>query len=173
MADPMPSGCGPSQRGRDPDRGARACAGFTLMEMMAALVILLFGVVALIGAMTSSIAQRRTADARHELTALVDKAVHRAMQEAVKGPGGNASPSELKFEPLVDQTTPGFPGMTWSASAIADENRPELWLVKITVKWFDASEEVTSEFLRVVPRQLPLRDRVSSFRGEDADGVKR
>lgn len=143
-------------------------AGFTLIEMMAALVILLFGVVALLGAMTTSIAQRRTADARQELTALVDAAVLRVQQEAIQGPPGNPSPSELTFVPLVDQTTAGFDGMRWSATAIADESRPELWLVKITVRWFDASEEVTSEFLRVVARQLPLRDRVSKFRGDDA-----
>ena len=30
----------------------------------------------------------------------------------------------------------------------------------------DANDEVTTELLRVVPRQLPLRERVLTFRGE-------
>ena len=72
--------------------------------------------------------------------------------------------AQLEFVPLMDQTVPGFPGMTWSATATEDENRPLLWLVKIEAKWLDEGEEVVAEFLRVVPRQLPMRDRVMSFR---------
>jgi len=148
-------------------------AGFTLAEMLAALVILLFGVMSLLGAMTSSIAQRRTADARQELTALLEQAVLRVQHEAVVASGDDASVGGLDFKPLVDQTTAGFPGMLWSATAVADETRPELWLVKITVRWFDAGDEVTSEFLRVVPRQLPLRERVTKFRGDDGGAASR
>jgi prepilin-type N-terminal cleavage/methylation domain-containing protein len=148
-------------------------AGFTLVEMIAALAILLFGVIGLFGAMTSSIGQRRSTDARHELCALCDFAVNRAVHECVKAPNGSAVPTELVFEPLVDQESPGFAGMRWSAHVVADESRPELWMVKIEMRWFEAGDEVTAEFLRVVPRQLPLRDRVYAFRGEAADSEKR
>lgn len=148
---------------------AASAAGFTLAEMLAALGILLFGVTALLGALASSIAQRRTTDARHELTALCDHAVHRVMQEAVRAPGDRATPADLEFTPLLDQPAPGFPGMRWSAKVVADETRPTLWLLTIEVRWLDAGEEVVAEFLRVVPRQLPLRDRVLTFRGEGQD----
>lgn len=138
--------------------------GFTLAEMLAALAILLFGVTALLGALSSSISQRRTTDARHELTALCDLAMHRVRYESIRSTNGNHSPFDLEFVPLVDQEVPGFPGMTWSATATEDENRPLLWLVKIEAKWLDEGEEVVAEFLRVVPRQLPMRDRVMSFK---------
>lgn len=161
-----------SQRPRRRD-AAPAAGGFTLVEMVAALAILLFGVMSLFGAMTSTIAQRRSTDARHELCALCDLAVHRAVHEGVKSPGGGTTPDTLEFQPLVDQESPGFPGMRWSARVVADENRPDLWLVKIDVRWFEAGDEVSNEFLRVVPRQLPLRDRVAAFRGESADPEKR
>ena len=154
-------------------KGSANAHGFTLVEMMAALVILLVGVTALLSAMTASVGQRRTTDARHELTALCENAVHRVLHEAVRSATGSTSPIALDFVPLVDQTTPGFDGMRWSAKAVADESRPELWLVRIEVKWFDAGEEVTAEFLRVVPRQLPLRDRVLTFRGENPDALTR
>jgi prepilin-type N-terminal cleavage/methylation domain-containing protein len=161
MADPAP-------------HAAPGCAaGFTLVEMIAALAILLFGVIGLFGAMTSTVAQRRSTDARHELCALCELAVHRAVHEGVKSPGGNPTPIDLVFQPLVDQESPGFPGMRWSARVVADEARPELWLVKVDVRWFEAGDETTAEFLRVVPRQLPLRDRVSAFRGDDAAPEKR
>ena len=139
-------------------------AGFTLAEMLAALAILLFGVTALLGALSSSIAQRRTTDARHELTALCDLAMQRVQQEAIRSTSGDSSPFDLEFVPLLDQPVPGFPGMTWSATATEDESRPELWLVKIEARWLDEGEPVVAEFLRIVPRQLPLRDRVLSFR---------
>ena len=138
--------------------------GFTLAEMLAALAILLFGVTALLGALSSSISQRRTTDARHELTTLCDLAMHRVRYECIRSTTGGSSPVDLEFVPLVDQEVPGFPGMTWSASASEDENRPLLWLVKIQARWLDEGEEVVAEFLRIVPRQLPMRDRVLSFR---------
>lgn len=149
------------------------CRGFTLAEMLAALTILLFGVTALLGALASSVGQRRTTDARHELVALCDHAVHRIMHEAVRAPDGSESPLDLQFVPLNDQTAPGFPTMRWSAAATVDPERPELWLVRITVRWLDAGEDVQEEFLRVLPRQRPLRDRVVAFRGQADDSSTR
>lgn len=141
--------------------------GFTLAEMLAALAILLFGVTALLGALSASVGQRRTTDARHELAALCELAMQRVQYESIRSRTGDSSPFDLEFVPLVDQPVPGFPGMTWSAQAIEDESRPELWMVRIEASWLDDGEPVTAEFLRVVPRQLPLRDRVSSFREGD------
>jgi hypothetical protein len=151
---------------RDTTRSGEA--GFTLAEMLAALGILLFGVTALLGSMTSSVAKRRTADARHELTALCDAIVHKVTHENVRAAGDESMPSELEFPPIVDQPAPGFPGMRWSCTAVADDDRPELWLLRIEMRWFEADEEVSSEFVRIVPRQLPLRARVSQFRGDGA-----
>lgn len=139
-------------------------AGFTLVEMMAALAILLFGVTAVLGALSSSINQRRTTDARHALVTMCDLAMHRIQNEAIRSTNGDSSPFDLDFVPLIDQEVPGFPGMTWSATATADENRPQLWLVKLEATWLDDGEPVVAEFHRIVPRQLPLRDRVQSFR---------
>ncbi len=143
--------------------------GFTLAEMLVALGILLLGITSLLGAMSTSVAQRRTTDARHELTALCEAALLRVQHEAPRAPNGNPSPLALEFVPMVDQPAPGFPGMRWSASATVDESQPTLWLVKLTVQWLDGGENTTAEFLRVIPRQLPLRERVIAFRGEAAD----
>ncbi|MFY9344533.1 MAG: type II secretion system protein [Planctomycetota bacterium] len=142
-----------------------AATGFTLAEMLAALTILLFGVTALLGGLSTSVGQRRTTDARQELTALCDYAVHRACTQAIRATNDSGDPLALELVPMVDQEAPGFEGMRWSCKAIADESRPAVWLLQIQVRWFDAGEEVTAEFVRVVPRQLPLRDRVATFRG--------
>lgn len=146
--------------------------GFTLAEMLAALGILLFGVTALLGALSSSIGQRRSTDARHELTALCELAMHRVRYEAIRSATGGNGPTDLEFVPLVDQEVPGFPGMTWSATATEDENYPLLWLVRIEAAWLDDGEEVVADFLRIVPRQLPMRDRVLSLRGGGDDAPR-
>lgn len=151
----------------DARRTVTGMAGFTLAEMLAALAILLFGVVALLGGMTTSVNQRRMTDARHELVALCDYAVHKVLHEGIRTTGDSGSPLDLELMPMVDQPAPGFDGMRWSAKAVADESRPELWLLRIEVRWLDGGDEVSTEFLRIVPRQLPLRERVATFRGDN------
>ncbi len=148
-------------------------AGFTLVEMLAALGILLFGVVALLGSLATSVGQRRTTDARHELTALCEHAVHRVQQEAIRLREGGSTPLDLEFVPLLDQEAPGFAGMRWSAHAIADEARPDVWMLRIEVRWLEGGETIDAEFLRVVPRQAPLRDRVMAYRGQSAETSNR
>ncbi len=156
-----------------PIRRGSAAAGFTLAEMLAALTILLLGVTALLGALAQSVGQRRSTDARHELVALCEHAVHRIQHEAVRAPAGSESPLELEFVPMIDQVVPGFATMTWSATATLDPERPTLWLVKLAVRWLEAGEPVEEVFWRVLPRQLPLAARVVAFRGGAADDAKR
>ncbi len=138
----------------------RSSAGFTLVEMLAALGILLFGVTALLGALSASVGQRRTTEARLAASALCDEAVLRIQCEAARPRAGGDSELDLELATLDDQTSPGFAGMTWSAATVTDENRPDLWLVRITVRWFEGGDETSEEFLRVLPRQMPLAARV-------------
>jgi prepilin-type N-terminal cleavage/methylation domain-containing protein len=126
---------------------AAKAAGFTLAEMLAALAILLFGVTALIGSLATSVAQRRTTDARHELTALCDHAMHRVVHECPRATEGDNTPLGLSFVPLLDQAAAGFDG----------------------VRWFDAGDAVDAVFYRVIPRQLPLGARVVAFRGDPTE----
>ena len=81
--------------------------GFTLVEMLMALGILLFGVVALLGSLSTSVAQRRTTDARHELSALCEHAVHRVQEESMQLRAGGSTPLDVEFVPLLDQVAPG------------------------------------------------------------------
>ena len=140
--------------------------GFTLAEMLAALGILLFGVVALIGALTSSVSQRRSTDAMLEAQALCDHALHRLQHESVRRKAGAATDLELELVPLQDQTAPGFPGLTWSGKVVEDENRPDVWLIELEFRWLEAGDYRLAQFLRILPKQLPLRERVLRFREE-------
>lgn len=158
---------------RQVDAGQAAAAGFTLAEMLAALAILLIGVTALLGALSSSVAQRRTTDARLASAALVEHALHRVQHEAVRPKADGASDLDLEVVSLDKQESPGFPGMTWSATAVVDDKRPDLWLVQLRVRWLEQDEDVVEEFWRVLPRQLPLGQRVRRFRDESNKGSAR
>ena len=59
--------------------------------------------------------------------------------------------------------------MTWSATAIVDENRPDVWLVRLRIRWLEEGDDVQQEFLRVLPRQLPLGRRVLRFKEESPE----
>lgn len=146
------------------ERTTNPGGGFTLVEMLAALGILLFGITALIGALSSSVAQRRTTDARLETTALCDLALHRLQYEAIRRTADGATDLDLELQPLQDQTAAGFAGMTWSAVPIVDENRPDVWLIRLEIRWLEDGEDVSEVFFRVLPRQLPLGPRVLRFR---------
>lgn len=154
------------------DSARRHENGFTLAEMLAALGILLFGVTALLGALSSSIAQRRTIDARLESTALCEHALHRVQHEAVRRRADAATDLDLEVVSLENQDAPGFPGMTWSATAVVDETRPDLWLVRLRIRWLEEGDDVGQEFLRVLPRQLPLGQRVRRFRDENPGNTR-
>lgn len=147
-----------------PPRSPRAAeAGFTLAEMLAALAILLLGMTALLGSLGRSIGQRRSTEARLQTAQLVEQAVLRVRQEVVRSPGGETD-LDLQLQPLADQTTPGFPGMKWSATAQLDDARPDIWLIVIDVDWMEEGEMVRERFHRILPRQLPLSARVQRFR---------
>jgi len=144
----------------------RTAAGFTLAEMLAALGILLVGVVALIGALSSSVAQRRTTDARLAAAAVCEEALLRVRYEATRRAADAESDLDLTLVELADQTVPGFDGMRWSASTVVDENRPDIWLVRLEVRWLEEGEDVSQQFLRVLPRSLPFGQRVRRFQAQ-------
>lgn len=143
-----------------------AQAGFTLAEMLAALAILLIGITALIGALSNSVGERRTTEARLHAASVCEEALQRVRYEMTRRKANAETDLDLEIAPLEDQTVPGFPGMTWSATAVVDETRPDIWLVKLDVRWLEEGEDAHQEFLRVLPRSLPMGARVRRFLDE-------
>jgi len=140
--------------------------GFTLAEMLAALGILLVGIMALLGALSSSVAQRRTTDARLAAVSVCEHALHRIRHEATVRSASAESDLDLEIVDLEGQTAPGFDGMSWSATAVIDEDRPDVWMVRLVVHWLEGGEDASEEFLRVLPRTLPLGQRVRRYRDQ-------
>ena len=137
-------------------------SGFTLIEMMVALAILLVGFLSLLAAMTAGAGLRRGADARIEASLLAEEVLHRLRSESFATADGA---SVLETEPKELQgTAENFPGMRWTTSFKKAEERPDLVLATVTVRWMEEGDFVQQEFNALLPRQEPLGVRVERFR---------
>jgi prepilin-type N-terminal cleavage/methylation domain-containing protein len=141
-------------------------AGFTLAEMLAALAILLIGVTTLLASLGGSIALRRSTDARTVAAEAVEGVFVTVQQAGVKLRPDAATDLDLELDLPASFEVSGFPGLRCSVTAATDAARPEVWLVRARMQWLEAGEAVIEDFVRVLPRQLPLAARVQRFRAD-------
>lgn len=148
--------------------GARGAAGgFTLLELMAAIGILVFGVTTLIGVLGFGIGQRRGAEMRSRAVLLADRVLHEIEIGTLADaplPDEIEESSQLAIERLEAREIEGFPGMQYTAEFTVDPATPELVLVRIKVSWLDQGESQAQEFLRVLAREVPFSERVARRR---------
>ncbi len=147
-------------------RRNRRDAGFTLAEMLVALSILAIGVTTLLAALSDSLSLRRTTDARLVAQEAVDDFLHRLAQGGLKLRDGADSPFDVELAAPAPQPLDGAPGMSAACTLEFDENRPDVALARVRITWLEGGETVAEEFLRVLPRQLPLSARIRAFRSE-------
>lgn len=150
----------------EPRLQVRRDAGFTLAEMLVALSILAIGVTTLLAALSDSIALRRTTDARLVAQQAVDDFLHQLAQGGLKRRDGSDVPFDIELTAPAPQPLDGAPGMSVSCKLEIDEKRPDVALARVRVTWLEGGETVAEEFLRVMPRQLPLGARIRAFRNE-------
>ncbi len=129
-------------------RADRRRAGFTLLEVMAAISIFLIGVVsvlALLAAGTRLHQESQTtllaADAADELLLLAQREV----AEAVPA-GGRALPEAPPARPV-----PGRPELTWSWN-VKPATEGELWLLTVEIGWKLGGKPRTQKVERVLSR---------------------
>ena len=144
----------------------RAEAGFTLAEMLVALGILCVGVTTLLAALGDSMALRRGSDARLQAQQAVEDLVHRVANAGLELRVDAQTPFDVQLAAQAPTPLEGAPGLTIASKLEFDDARPDVAMLRIQVSWLDGGETVSEEFLRVIPRQLPLGARVQAFRKE-------
>lgn len=147
--------------------GPRDERGFTLIEIMVALGILVFGVTALIGALGLGVSERRTAEQRQRAAVLADQILQQIQTDllaAAPRTGAEEDISELEIEPAVDQVADGFPGLRYAVEFTPAASNPGLVMVTVDVTWLERSAAVSQTFRRVLPRQVPFSQRVERHR---------
>ncbi|MEY2981926.1 MAG: hypothetical protein RL562_2153 [Planctomycetota bacterium] len=146
-------------------------SGFTLLELIVALGILVFGATSLIGALSLGVGSRRGTEMRARASLLADQVLLHVERELLGRhgiPSGWQSAEELAIPPEGVDVVDGFPGMRYAVSFETSPERPDIVLATVTVGWRDQGEDDGVVFQRIVPRAVPLSQRINQRR-EAAD----
>jgi prepilin-type N-terminal cleavage/methylation domain-containing protein len=145
----------------------RVDAGFTLLELLVALGLLVFGATTLIGALTVGVDTRRGTEMRARAVLLADQVLHHVEQDLLDAqpiPADWRTAEELQLPTEEVEVVDGFPGMRYAVSFRTSPERPDLCLATVRVAWRDQGEDAGQVFQRLLPRARPLARRVESRR---------
>lgn len=138
-------------------------AAFTILEVVLALAILLFGMVAVLGLLTTGAALTRTAQLRTE-AASATEAVLADLEETlfpfqpdVAANGGDELGAP---KPIVDRPLPGSTGIVYSATAKANPARAKEWRVDVELSWSSAGVRRERRFTTLLVQELPFGERL-------------
>ncbi len=129
--------------------------GFTLIEILAALMILAFTVTTALGVFSRGIALERSAELVHDASRLARAVQQRVVEEAWIGDLGEALPP-----PRRGLALPEFPGMVYDLEAEIDPDRPGEVYVLVSVRWRRQGREVGENFRFLVTRGKPFPVRI-------------
>lgn len=135
--------------------GARS--GFTLVEILAALGILLFGMAAVLGLLTFGAALTRTAELRTTAASAVE-AVVADLEERMfpLGEDGEAGePLAIEGRPLA-----GSGGVVYSARATQNPDRPHEYRVDVELSWQSGGVRREKRFSTLLIREVPFGERL-------------
>lgn len=142
--------------------------GFTLIEIMTAIAILVFGVVSLVGLLGVGVATHRSAEQHDRAVRLAERVLQRIEEEIVpRAIEAAAAANEALTLPAVDSTTAdvdGFPGLRYRIEFTLDPEVPTTALCKLRVLWLDQGEAQAVEFHRILVSHVPFPQRIARLR---------
>jgi prepilin-type N-terminal cleavage/methylation domain-containing protein len=142
---------GPARR-----HGLSRRAGFTLVEILLSLAILLFGFTAVLGLLTFGAGLSRTALLRTSAASAVEAVVadlEETLFPLVEGEAG---------EPVdvVDREVPGLADVVYSARAVANPERPLEYRVDVELSWKTSGVRREKRFRTLLVREVPFGERL-------------
>jgi prepilin-type N-terminal cleavage/methylation domain-containing protein len=135
----------------------RRAGGFTILEVLVAMAILLLGMSAVLGLLTFGAALTRTAELRNEGAAAVE-GVLADLEESffpLDAQGALQDP-----QPIVERPLAGLPGLAYSAKAERNPDRPKEWRVDVEVSWLSAGVRRDKSFRTILVQELPFGERL-------------
>lgn len=144
---------------------ARARAGFTVLEIVLAMSILLIGMASILGLLSFGAAMSRTAELRSETSQAVEAVV--ADLQASLFPIVEQDGLEVAGEPrtIEDQPVPGHPGLVYSATPRGHEparspGAPLEYRVDVEIAWSTAGTRRSRTFSTLFTREVPFGERL-------------
>lgn len=139
----------------------RSRAGFTILEVLLALAILVFGMTAVLGLLTFGAALTKTAEQRTHAAAAAE-AVVADLQESlfplVPAADGTLEPGEPRD--VVDKALAGAEGVVYSAKAQPNPQRDGEYRVDVELSWLSGGVRREQRFTTLLLRELPFGERL-------------
>ncbi len=141
-------------------RDFSARSGFTIVEVLVALAILLFGMTAVLGILMFGAALSRTALLRTSSAAAAE-AVVADLEETMfpLAPGGSRGEAGPPIE-VKDRVLPGQPDVVYSASARENPAEPLEYRVDVAMTWRSAGVQREMAFTTLLVREIPFGERM-------------
>ncbi|MBL8804803.1 MAG: prepilin-type N-terminal cleavage/methylation domain-containing protein [Planctomycetes bacterium] len=157
---------------------SRARRGFTILEVLVAMAILLVGMTAVLGLLSFGAAMARSA-ALKSAAAISVEAIVADLEETLfpltQEPG---TTRWIVGEPIAieDRPVPGHAGVSYSARAVGDpsDNRaggPLRYRVEIQVQWTAGGRVRSKTFQTLMLREIPFGERLRRLLVEQAQGA--
>jgi prepilin-type N-terminal cleavage/methylation domain-containing protein len=137
-------------------------AGFTILEVLLAMFVLLIGMTALLGLLSFGAALARTAALRGGAAGAIE-AIQADLEEGLfplvdeQGTETVGAPREI-----VDRPVPGHSGLVYSAHAVAhpDGGDPLEYRVDVEVRWTTSQGKRSKSFQTLLLHEVPFGERM-------------
>lgn len=132
-------------------------SGFTLVEVLIALAILLFGMSAVLGLLTFGAALSRSAHLR-TVGASAAEAVVADLEETLFPLDAQGEAGEPR--PIRDRAVPGYPELVYSARATPNPGNALEYKVEVALRWTSGGVEREKSFTTLLLREVPFGERL-------------
>ena len=134
-----------------------ARAGFTILEVVLAMGILVIGMTVLISLLTFGAALSRTAAMRTAASAAIE-AILADLEESMFPLDDQGEVGEPL--PIVNREVPASPDVVYSALAEPNPDRPLEYRVDVDMKWKSSGVQRTRRFTTIMLREIPFGERM-------------
>ena len=142
---------------------ARSRRGFTLIEVVLAMFVLLIGMTTILGLLSFGAALSRTATLRAGAANAIE-AVIADLEETLfpleVGPDGLETAGEPRA--IEKRPVPGHPGLVYSASATVNPDDPLEYRVDVEITWSASGAQRSRKFTTLLLREVPFGERLRS-----------
>ncbi len=139
-------------------KAPRSSAGFTLIEVVLAMGVLVLGMTMLISLFTFGAALSRTAELRTAAASAID-AVMADLEETLF-PIDEETGEVGEPEPIVERPVPGSPGVVYSAEPVPNPDEPREYRVEIVMTWKSSGVRRARTFETLMLREIPFGERM-------------
>ena len=136
-------------------------AGFTLIEVVLAMFVLLIGMTSILGLLSFGAALSRTASLRGGAANSIE-AVVADLEESLFPLQVEQDGDEVAGEPedVTDRALPGYPGLTYSTHSTQNPENALEYRVDVEVRWAVGGTTRSKKFTTLLLREVPFGERL-------------